>query len=368
MNILIPMAGLATRFVNEGITTPKPLIKVAGKTLIEHTLETLGLDGKHIFVVRRCAREEDNIELGDLLRKLRPGCHIVPLSKPTNGAVETCLAAQSFIDNDEPLIITNCDQRTEWDSRAFLENIADDGVSGCVVTHESSEPKHSYARLDLQGNVEYIVEKEVISSHALIGVHYWAHGSDFVQSATALMESNISDGSEKEPYVSETYNKLIAEGKIITAFQVGKNEYIPLGTPYDVAMYEARLREYHTEKPKTIFLDLDGSILKHLHRFSDIPSSSPALLEGVLEKINHWDSIGHRIILCTARKESARGMTEQHLRGLGLCWDQLIMGLTSGERVLINDKLTEASKDRAIAVNLLTNKGFGHTEWEKLGL
>ena len=34
MNILIPMAGLASRFVNEGFKLPKPLIKVNGLTLI----------------------------------------------------------------------------------------------------------------------------------------------------------------------------------------------------------------------------------------------------------------------------------------------------------------------------------------------
>lgn len=368
MNILIPMAGLATRFVNEGITTPKPLIMVAGKTLIEHTLETLGLVGHFIFVTRAYEKVEDSMELSALLQKLRPGSTEIRLEQATGGAVQTCLKAREWIDSDEPLIITNCDQRTEWNCVAFYEHIAC-GSDGCVVTHESSEPKHSYAEVDLNGNVKRIVEKKVISNHALIGVHYWVHGSDFVKSAMGIIGFNndVID-TRREAYVSESYNSLIVSGKTITAFQVGKNEYIPLGTPYDVAMYEARLREYKTDKPCSLFIDIDGTIIHHLHRFSDIPSSAPALLEGVIEKINQWDSIGHRIILCTARKESARGMTEQHLRGLGLCWDQLIMGLTSGERVLINDKLTEASKDRAVAVNLLTNKGFGHTEWEKLGL
>ena len=49
MNIVIPMAGLGSRFQNAGVTTPKPLIVVNGKTLIEHSVDSIGIDGKYIF-------------------------------------------------------------------------------------------------------------------------------------------------------------------------------------------------------------------------------------------------------------------------------------------------------------------------------
>ena len=55
-------------------------------------------------------------------------------------------------------------------------------------------------------------------------------------------------------------------------------------------------------------------------------------------------------------------MTESHLRMLGLCWDTLIMGVTSGQRVLINDKLNVAHPDRAIGINVITNEGFESVE------
>lgn len=368
MNILIPMAGLATRFANEGIKTPKPLIVVNGKTLIEHTLETLNLEGHYIFIVRVYEDKADNERLEALLLKLRPGCTIIRLDKPTRGAVETCLAAVGLIDNDIPLVQTNCDQRTEWDSQAFLQHLVERQPDGAVVTHESSDPKHSYAQvIEDSCRVYSVREKQVISNHALVGIHYWKRGRDFVQSAHNLIAGMETMG-RKECYVSESYNDMIERGKTVTAFQVGKNEYIPLGTPYDVALYEAKVREYQTEKPKTLFVDLDGTILQHVHRYSDLDKTPPIPLNGAIDKINQWDSIGHRIILCTARKESAREMTERQLHSLGLCWDVLLMGLTSGERVLINDKLTEGAKDRAIAVNLLTNKGLTQFNWKDIGL
>ena len=111
-------------------------------------------------------------------------------------------------------------------------------------------------------------------------------------------------------------------------------------------------------RPITIFCDIDGTLVKHAHRFSDLKDTDPILLPGVREKFNQWDSQGHKIILCTARKESAREMTESHLRMLGLCWDQLIMGVTSGKRILINDKLNINHPNRAISYNVITNEGF----------
>jgi hypothetical protein len=44
------------------------------------------------------------------------------------------------------------------------------------------------------------------------------------------------------------------------------------------------------------------------------------------------------------------------------------MGLTSGERVLINDKINNNIADRAKSVNLITNSGFKSVDWPKINL
>ena len=49
MNIVIPMAGLGSRFKNVGIDTPKPLIVVNNKHLVEHSVSSLDIDGKYII-------------------------------------------------------------------------------------------------------------------------------------------------------------------------------------------------------------------------------------------------------------------------------------------------------------------------------
>lgn len=360
MNIVIPMAGLGTRFSNEGFKLPKPLIETNGKTLIEHSISTLGVEGKYIFITRKYNNPEHNVLLTKRLKEIQPNCIEIQLDSPTRGATETALAAKKYINNSDPLIITNCDQITDWDALKFNEFISNPNIDGVVVTYSSINPKNSFAIVE-DDRVVRLVEKKAVSDIALIGVHYWKEGSMFIKTAKTLLEDFESEG-RPECYISETYNYLIGTGAKVKNYHLSANEYIPLGTPYDLKIYEGKVKEFHTEKPKTIFCDIDGTLVKHAHRFSDLKDTEPILLPGVREKFNQWDSQGHKIILCTARKESARGMTELHLRTLGLCWDTLIMGVTSGQRVLINDKLNVAHPDRAIGINVITNEGFKNIE------
>lgn len=367
MKIVMPMAGMGSRFKVEGYDTPKPLIKVDGVTLVEHSVSSLGIDGDYVFITRKFENEQHNEELSRILKKLKPDSIEITIDRPTRGAVETSMFARSLINNDEELIITNCDQILKWNSLSFLEQSRKHGTDGSVLLYFSNDSKNSFAKLNDDGLITIIAEKKPISNDALVGIHYWKKGSDFVRSADTLIENYEFDG-KKECYISESYNYLIEEGKKILGIRISNNQYIPLGTPRDLSLYLGKIKEFYTEKPKTIFCDIDGTILKHTHRFSDLIGDTVTVLPDVTKKINEWDSQGHKIIFCTARKESARSMTEQHLKNLGLCWDVLLMGVTSGCRVLINDKLNLHDEDRAKAVNVITDSGFTNIDWGKIGL
>jgi len=366
MNIVIPMAGLGSRFKTEGFKLPKPIIEVNGKTLIEHSVSTLGVEGNYIFITRKFEEDQYNYLLSKKLKELYPNSTEIILDSPTRGAVETVLHSKDLIDNDEPLIITNCDQITEWNSQDFIDFISNPNLDGVVVTYPSDNPKNSFALIE-NGFITKMVEKEVVSNYALIGVHYWKRGSDFVYSAERLL-NDFNEKGRPECYVSETYNYLIDKGLLIKNYHIHENQYISLGTPYDLKIYEGKIKEFYIKKPKTIFCDIDGTILKHVHRFSDIIDTEPTLLNGVRDKLNQWDSQGHKIIFVTARKESAREITEKHLKQLGLCWDHLLMGIGGGERILINDKLNPIDKDRAKSVNVITNAGFDRIDWSEFEL
>jgi len=118
-------------------------------------------------------------------------------------------------------------------------------------------------------------------------------------------------------------------------------------------------------RPKTIICDIDGTLIDHLGPMiaailtsSSSDLNSPVLLRGVRGKFTEWDRKGYYIILMTGRKESMRKNTESYLSSLGLFWDQLVMGVGGGPRVLINDKKVDGTLT-AFAINLDRNEGLG---------
>jgi len=110
--------------------------------------------------------------------------------------------------------------------------------------------------------------------------------------------------------------------------------------------------------PKTIICDIDGTLIKH---FDDIflnITNTPVLLNNTLESIKQWEKLNYKIILLTGRKESTRKVTEEQLLKLGIVYDQLVMGVTNGERILINDKKINGIKNTSYAINVVRNKGL----------
>jgi hydroxymethylpyrimidine pyrophosphatase-like HAD family hydrolase len=116
-----------------------------------------------------------------------------------------------------------------------------------------------------------------------------------------------------------------------------------------------------SKSPKTIFCDIDGTLLKHT---GDIVCNynSCEVLDGVLSAIKQWEKNNYKIILTTGRKESIRAETEKQLKSSGIVYDQLIMGLPNGYRVLINDKKPNSINNTAYAINLSRNKGMTNVD------
>lgn len=365
MNIIIPMAGAGSRFQKTGVKDPKPLINVLGKTLIEHSIDSFNVEGRFIFITREFDDPADNEKLSAILKHCRPESIEIKLTAMTSGATESALFAKELIDNDDPLVIYNCDQLINWNPDDFLNFLKDKNPDAAVVLYNSKDPKNSFAEIS-DGVITNFVEKKAVSNHALIGFHYWAKGCDFISSAQKLIEYFRVNGSP-ECYVSETFNYMDTS-QVKLPYHIANHLYIPLGTPEDVSKYIGKVKEFNTDKPKTLFLDIDGTLLKHQHSISNVYNNPAEILPGVVEKINEWDSQGHTIILVTARKESTREVTEKQLREFGLAWNTLVMGVGGGQRFLVNDKLNESDVNRAVSINVITNEGFNSISWDDHGL
>lgn len=227
MNILIPMAGNGQRFVDAGYAEPKPFIDVLGKPMIERVVENLGGPdaGNYIFVVRDAAAMH---RVQTIVRY----CDVVIAHDMTAGAACTALLAREFIDNNEPLLIANCDQIVEherpgWPGRSYVPD-------GAILTFHSEHPKWSYAAVDEEGWVHGVAEKQVISDRATCGIYWYRRGSDFVRYAKQMIEKNLRVNNEF--YIAPVFNQMLAEGRGIAEIKV--REMWGLGTPEDLRAYE----------------------------------------------------------------------------------------------------------------------------------
>ena len=118
------------------------------------------------------------------------------------------------------------------------------------------------------------------------------------------------------------------------------------------------------DRPKTIFCDIDGTLMRHCgditnqYKLNNLHGHHGELLENTIANIKQWDRLSYKIILVTGRKESTRNATEYQLSQLGIVYDELVMGITSGDRILINDRKPNSSRNTAYAYNVVRNKGL----------
>lgn len=230
INVLIPMAGEGKRFVEAGYYTLKPLITISGIPMVIRAIQTLGIDANYIFVIRK---NKDFQKLKFTLLNYDNTAKIVEVSDVTDGAATTAMLAKKLIDNNNELIIANCDQIMEWDSKYFLNHARQ--FDGCLVTFTDDNVRNSYAKINKDGLVQEVREKEIISNIALNGIHYWKHGKDFVKSYNDMVSDKATTNGEY--YVSTTYNYMIKDGLNVGIYHIPNQQYRNVGTPEKLERY-----------------------------------------------------------------------------------------------------------------------------------
>lgn len=230
MNIVIPMGGKGSRFPSN-LYPHKPLIDILGKPMIVRALESLKIKGNYYFIIRRDINTE---MVKDIIQNSIGLSRFIEIDKTTEGPACSALLFKDYIDNDEELIIANCDQIMEWNSKIFLQVASN--YAGCVVTYYSTTEKNSYIKVDRNGLGVELREKIVISNIGLNGIHYWRKGKYFVHSAQMMISQN-DRAPNGEFYIAPTYNYMIKYGHPVGIYHIPNEQHHSVGDPEDLNKY-----------------------------------------------------------------------------------------------------------------------------------
>jgi UDP-N-acetylglucosamine diphosphorylase / glucose-1-phosphate thymidylyltransferase / UDP-N-acetylgalactosamine diphosphorylase / glucosamine-1-phosphate N-acetyltransferase / galactosamine-1-phosphate N-acetyltransferase len=240
INIVIPMAGMGSRFQQEGYKKPKPFIDVAGKPMICRVIDNLYHPDAIYYLIARKEHVETEQELVKEI-EANYNAKFIVIDKLTEGTACTILFARTFINNDHPLLIANSDQIVDCDIKAFIDDCLVKQKDGSILTFidEELNPKWSFAKLDEEGNVSEVQEKKAISKYATVGIYFFTQGKNFVNNTVDMIINN--DRVNNEFYTCPVYNYSIKEGKKIIIYNIDANCMHGIGTPEDLNIYLSKI-------------------------------------------------------------------------------------------------------------------------------
>jgi NDP-sugar pyrophosphorylase family protein len=250
--IIIPMSGIGKRFIDSGYKTPKPLIEVDGKPIIEHVVNLFDSPDDVIFICNKNHLKETN--MSEILKKISPNCKIIEVpNENRKGPVDAIFKIFNEIDDDKEFIVSYCDYGTYWNYDKFLEETRNNDSDGSIVCYTGFHPhmlgSDNYAFIKLKNSlVEQVQEKKPFTDNkmnelASNGTYYFKSGKIIKKYFSHLLTTN--NHINNEFYVSLVYNKMIKDGLKVTTFLI--ENMLQWGTPYDLEIYKS-WSEYFVNK------------------------------------------------------------------------------------------------------------------------
>ncbi len=225
MKLIIPMAGRGTRLRPHSLTTPKPLLPVAGPILIERIIqsfiESLDSELTEIGFVLGDFGQEVEVRLAKMTRDFGANPAFYYQNQALGTAHAVHCAAGSLAGE---VIVAFADTLFEVGGRINLEE-ADSVIWLKKVANPSS---YGVAVID-DGRITRFIEKpkEPISDMAIIGVYYFRDGERLKNELAYLMENDIR-GHKNEFDLTDAIDRLLKQGAVFKAADV--DQWLDFGT------------------------------------------------------------------------------------------------------------------------------------------
>lgn len=266
MELAVLMAGLGKRFSDGGYTTPKPLIKIKDKTILDWTLtsvESLLADGHPVSFAIRVEHEQQYGVKRQLTARYGPTTKFLEVQGPIRGNLHTgFVTSQSLMaDKSAPILFLDSDNKYEISGfQKLLSKIPEkDYVVLCYFQLSNQEDlQWGFCAVDpVTQKVSKLKEKEKLESgQPMIGFFYWSSAAFFEKIASETMRSE-APGKNSEYYMTQGIDYAVRTGYAVYAFK--SDIMVPLGTPEDVKVFENQLNKpvmtKHTNNRPQFFFD-----------------------------------------------------------------------------------------------------------------
>ncbi|KAI0559144.1 Nucleotidyl transferase [Gracilaria domingensis] len=219
INVIIPMAGLGTRYSKAGYSVPKPLVNILACPMIFWLLRNVGIRTEDTIYVAVRQELQVKYRIGDVLAREFPKFRFrfVALREQTQtrGAAETLCFVLACMDTEElsrPTISLDCDTIYFEDVLDYFRMLPPGfGMCACFEDYGRA-PIYSYIRVDLDNNNEItaIAEKRKISNLANTGAYGFPSGRLLNHFLGRLLQKPVP--AVGEYYISSVIQDMIRDG------------------------------------------------------------------------------------------------------------------------------------------------------------
>jgi glucose-1-phosphate thymidylyltransferase len=246
MRIIIPMAGMGKRMRPHTLTTPKPLIPVAGKPMVQRLAED---------IIHVC--DEPVEEIAYVVGRFGKA------AEDSLVAVANALGAKGSIwYQDEPLGTAHAILCAEPCLRgkvvvAFADTLfkadfkMDSSVEGTIWVQQVDDPRpFGVVKLNKKGEITDFVEKpqQFVSDLAIIGIYYFRDGDYLKKELRYLLDNNIREKGEYQ--LTNALENMKKKG---TKFVPGKvSEWLDCGNKDATVFTNGRMLEFKSKTEKLV--------------------------------------------------------------------------------------------------------------------
>lgn len=233
INLIVPAAGLGSRFRVQGFELPKPMIKHQGKSLLEHSVDSILANynvQQMVFVLNQEHVVSDNID--QFVADLYPHGSQVIVDTLTKGAAETAsLGIPLLHDKTLPLVVNDCDHRFRRISN--IDCYGKEDWDARIKYFLSTDPRFSFVEIENQLATR-IVEKKPISPCAVAGCYVFRNAATFINGYNDLQDKGSKTDEE---FISLVMQEIIEKSGIVKADEIFDHQ--DLGIPEAFLAYES---------------------------------------------------------------------------------------------------------------------------------